>query len=91
MSEVPLDDLPPAVAAAARRAAGGEVVYLTEPGGPLAVIVPAEIAIALQSLSPAALRELVEDLADAQAARHALAEGDEPVPWQEVKAEAGLP
>jgi antitoxin (DNA-binding transcriptional repressor) of toxin-antitoxin stability system len=90
VSELPLEDLPAAVAAAARRAAAGEVVYLTEPDGPLAAIVPAEIAVELESLGPAAWRELVEELADAQAARQALAEGGEPVPWQEVKAEAGL-
>jgi len=85
VSELPLDDLPSVVAAAARRAAGGEVVYLTAPGGPgrpLAAIVPAEIAMELESLGPAALCELVEDLADAQAARQALADGGELLPDQ---------
>jgi hypothetical protein len=90
VSELPLDDLPASVAVAARRAAGGEVVYLTGPGRPLAAIVPAEIAMELESVGPAALHELVEDLADAQAARQALAEAGEPESWEEVKAEAGL-
>ena len=90
MSELPLDALPASVAAAACRAAGGEVVYLTGPGGPLAAIMSAEIAMELESMGPAALRELVEDLADARAARQALAEAGEPVSWEEVKAEAGL-
>jgi hypothetical protein len=35
-------------------------------------------------------RELLEDLADAAAARHALAEPGESVPWEQVRAEAGL-
>jgi hypothetical protein len=39
-------------------------------------------------LPPEAFRELLEDFADAAAARQALAEGGEPVPWEQVKDEA---
>jgi hypothetical protein len=64
------------------------VVYLTEHGERLAAIVPAELAAELENLTPEAFRELLEDFADAEAARQALAEGGEPVPWEQVKAEA---
>jgi hypothetical protein len=47
------------------------VVYLTERGGRLAAIVPAEFAEALAGMSEADTRELLEDLADAAAAREA--------------------
>jgi hypothetical protein len=42
MSELPLDDAPGDVTAAAHNASRGHVVYLTEHGERLAVIVPAE-------------------------------------------------
>ena len=77
VSELPLEDVP-GVADAAHEAARGEVVYITEHGHRLAAIVPAEYA---------------EDLADAAAVRAARAsiEAGEPlVPWEQVKAEAGL-
>ncbi len=64
--------------------------YLTERGERLAAIVPAEIAAELENLSPEGFRELLEDFADAAAARTALAEDGEPVPWEQVKSEAGL-
>jgi hypothetical protein len=35
-------------------------------------------------------RELLEDLADAAVARQALAEPGESIPWEQVRAEAGL-
>jgi antitoxin Phd len=92
MSELPLDDAPD-VAAAARDASRGHVVYLTEHGERLAVIVPAELGPQLERLSPEELAELLEDFADAAAAREARAsiEAGEPViPWEQVKAEAGL-
>ena len=63
---------------------------LTEHGQRLAAIVPAELAAEREHLSPEAFRELLEDFADAEAARQALAEGGEPVPWEQVKAEAEL-
>jgi hypothetical protein len=91
MSELPLDDAP-AMADAAQEAASGRVVYLTVHGDRLAAIVPSAIAAELERLSPAELTELLEDFADAAAARQARAsiEAGEPlVPWEQVKAEAG--
>ena len=89
MSEIPLEQAPRQVTDAAHDAARGQIVYLTEHGERLAVIVPAE----LESLTPQQLRELLEDFADAQAARESLAEveaGAEPVPAEQVWAELGL-
>lgn len=78
------------MAGAARDAARGHVVYLTEHGDRLAAIVPAEFAEALEGMSEQDTRELLEDLADAALAREALAEPGESVPWEQVRAEAGL-
>ena len=89
MSELPVDGTP-GVAGAARDAARGHVVYLTERGERLAAIVPAEFAEALEGMSEQDARELLEDLGDAAAARQALAEPGESVPWEQVRAEAGL-
>jgi L-lactate utilization protein LutC len=88
MSEVPLDEAPREVTDAAHDAARGQVVYLTEHGHRLAAIVPAEVAAEMESMSPEAFRELLEEFADAEAVRESLAEGGEPVPWERVKAEA---
>ncbi len=93
MSEIPLDETPGDVAAAAHEAARGKVIYLTEHGQRLAAIVPADLAAELENLSPDEFRELLEDFADAQAAREALAEieaGACPVPGEQVWAELGL-
>jgi antitoxin (DNA-binding transcriptional repressor) of toxin-antitoxin stability system len=88
MSEIPLDEAPSEVSVAAHDAAHGQVVYLTEHGQRLAAIVPAEIAAEMESMAPEAFLEMLEDFADAHAARQALAEGGAPVPWEQVKAEA---
>jgi hypothetical protein len=48
------------------------VVYLTERGERLAAIVPAEFAEALEGMSEADSRELLEDLADAAGSPAAL-------------------
>jgi antitoxin (DNA-binding transcriptional repressor) of toxin-antitoxin stability system len=77
MSELPVEDTR-GIAGAAHDAARGQVVYITEHGHRLAAIVPAELAA-----------EIEEDLADAADARDALAEPGE-IPWEQVKAEAGL-
>jgi antitoxin (DNA-binding transcriptional repressor) of toxin-antitoxin stability system len=93
MSELPLDEAPRAVSDAAHDAARGQVVYLTEHGQRLAAIVPAEMAAELESLSPEAFRDLLEDFADSQAAREALAEleaGARPVAAEDVWAELGI-
>ena len=84
MSDVPVETTP-GVAAPAHEAARGRIVYITEHGERVAAIVPAAIA--------AELAELLEDFADAAAAREARAsiEAGEPlVPWDQIKAEAGL-
>ncbi len=57
-------------------------------GHRLAAIISPEIAAEMESMSPEAFRELLENFADVEAARQALAEGGEPVPWEQVKAEA---
>jgi DNA-binding MarR family transcriptional regulator len=93
VSEIPLDETPRAVSDAAHDAARGQVVYLTEHGERLAAIVPAELAAELENLSPEAFRELLEDFADALAAREALAEieaGTRPLTAEEVWAELGI-
>jgi hypothetical protein len=57
------------------------------------IIVPAELAAELENLTPQEFRDLLEDFADAQAAREALAEieaGAVPVPAEQVWAELGL-
>ena len=89
MSELPLDD-EPGISAAARNAARGHVVYLTEHGERLAAIVPAEFAAALEGMTPEQARELVEDLADSAAARRALDEPGDDIPADQVAAELGL-
>lgn len=91
MSELPVDETPtPGVAAAARDAASGHVVYITEHGQRLAAIVPAEYASALESMSAEDARELLEDLADAAAARASLTDPGEDVPAEQLWAELGL-
>jgi hypothetical protein len=93
MSELSLDLAAGDVTAAAHDAAGGHVVYLTQHGQRLAAIVPAAVAAELEKLTPEQFRELLEDFADAEAAREALAEieaGARPVPAARVWADLGL-
>ncbi|MFL6094049.1 MAG: type II toxin-antitoxin system Phd/YefM family antitoxin [Blastococcus sp.] len=65
-----------------RAAYSGEAVYITRRGRRLAAIVPAEVLEAI---------EAAEDAADVEAVLAARAEGGAAVPWDEVKAELGLP
>ena len=93
MSEIPLDAAPREVSDAAHNAARGQVVYLTEHGERFAAIVPAELVAELENLGPEAFQELLEDFADARAAREALAEieaGAQPIAAEEVWAELGI-
>ena len=93
MSEISLDQGSGDVTEAAHDAARGQVIYLTEHGHRLAAIVPADLAAELEHLTPEEFRELLEDFADAQDAREALAEinaGASPVPAEQVWAELGL-
>lgn len=92
MSDLAIETTP-AVAGAAREAASGQVVYITDHGERLAAIVPARIAAELERLSADELAELLEDFADAAAARKArrsIEDGEPVIPWEQVKAEAGL-
>jgi antitoxin (DNA-binding transcriptional repressor) of toxin-antitoxin stability system len=92
MSELAIEDTP-AVADAAHEAAGGRVVYITEHGERVAAIMPAALAAGLEHLSADELADLLEDFADAAAARAARARvsaGSPLIPWEQVKAKAGL-
>jgi antitoxin (DNA-binding transcriptional repressor) of toxin-antitoxin stability system len=89
VSELALEDTP-AVANAAHEAAGGQVVYITERGERVAAIVPAALAAELANLSPDELLEDFADAAVARAARASIASGEPVIPWEQVKAEAGL-
>ena len=63
MREIPLDEAPREIAAVARAAARGEIVYLTEDGQRLAAIVPPELAGELEDLSPEEVLDLLADVA----------------------------
>jgi antitoxin (DNA-binding transcriptional repressor) of toxin-antitoxin stability system len=104
VSELPLEDVP-GVAAPAHEAAGGQVVYITERGERVAAIVPAEVAAVLERLSAdelerlsaaaanaglRAMAGLLEDLADRAAVLESRADPGPGIPWEQVKAEAGL-
>lgn len=92
MSDVPVETTP-GVAAPAHEAARGRIVYITEHGERVAAIVPAGIAAELERLSPDELVGLLEDFADAAAARDARASieaGETLVSWDQVKTDAGL-
>jgi len=65
--EIPLDQAPSEIAAAARAAARGQIVYLTEHGERLAAIVPPEFAAEMEDLSPDEVLELLDDLSGAPA------------------------
>jgi len=92
VSDLPVETTP-GVAAPAHEAARGRIVYITEHGERVAAIVPAAIAAELERLSPDELAALLEDSADAASAREARAsiEAGEPlIPWDQIKAEAGI-
>ncbi len=92
MSELPLEELPDVVPAA-YEAASGRVTWFTMHGERIAAIVPAELAAELDRLSPQELTDLLEDFADAaiaRTARDSIKDGEPLIPWEQVKAEAGL-
>jgi antitoxin (DNA-binding transcriptional repressor) of toxin-antitoxin stability system len=104
MSELALEDTPD-LPAAAHEAANGQVVYLTERGKRVAGIVPADLAAALERLTADELEEmassaeeggfdrlaqLLEDLADRAAVLESRADPGPGIPWEQIKAEAGL-
>jgi antitoxin (DNA-binding transcriptional repressor) of toxin-antitoxin stability system len=61
--EIPVEEVPEEIAAAAEAAARGEVVYLTRDGERLAAIVPPGYAIELEDLSPDEVLELLDEMA----------------------------
>ena len=63
MREIPLNEAPREIAAVARAAARGEIVYLTEDGQRLAAVVPPELAAELEDLSPEEVLDLLADVA----------------------------
>ncbi len=63
MREIPLNEAPREIAAVARAAARGEIVYLTEDGERLAAIVPPELAAEMEDLSPEEVLGLLADVA----------------------------
>lgn len=75
----------PVPADAVDAAEGGEVVYLTRDGEPVAALVPPDVAAA----GSAAVIAL-EDAADLRAARAAIAEGGDPISSEDLWAELGL-
>ena len=92
MSELALESTPD-VAVSAHEAARGQIIYITEHGERVAAIIPATVAAELERLSPNELAELLEDFTDAAAARQARASidaGEPLIPWEQVKADAGL-
>jgi hypothetical protein len=62
--EIPVEQGSGEIAEAARAAARGEIVYLTEGEERLAAIVPPEFAAELEDLSPDEVLELLDDLGD---------------------------
>jgi antitoxin (DNA-binding transcriptional repressor) of toxin-antitoxin stability system len=82
MSEMPIEQAQEHLAWVVEDAGrAGEVVYLTRRGRRVATIVPPELAAEI---------EAAEDEADLAAARAALEEGGEPIPWEQVKAQLDL-
>ncbi len=63
MREIPVEQVPEEIAAAAEAAAHGEVVYLTRDGERLAAIVPPGYAVELEDLSPDEVLELLDEMA----------------------------
>jgi len=84
MSELPITDAREDLAEVVNRVAyGHERVRLTRRGKPLAAVV---------SIEDVELLERLEDQADLDAMREALADpaNAEPIPWEQVKTELGL-
>ena len=58
-----MEQVPGELAEAARAAARGEIVYLTEDGERLAAIVPPAYAVELEDLSPGEVLALLDEMA----------------------------
>ena len=66
MREIPVEQVPEDVVEAARAAARGEIVFLTEDGERLAAIVPSGYAVELEDLAPDEVLTLLDEMAPAQ-------------------------
>jgi hypothetical protein len=64
--EIPVEQVPEDVAEAARAAARGEIVFLTEDGERLAAIVPSGYAVELEDLAPDEVLALLDEMAAGQ-------------------------
>lgn len=104
MSELAVEDTPE-LSPVAHEAASGQVIYITERGQRVAGVVPAELAGVLERLSADELEdiaaaaaeaghtriaEFLESLADRAAVLESRADPGQGVPWEQVKAQAGL-
>jgi len=82
VNELPLSNARESLADVVNRIRfGGERIALTRHGRPVAALVP---------VADAELLERLEDAADLDVARAAIAEGGEPVAWDALKADLGL-
>ncbi len=63
MREIPVEQVPGEIAEAARAAARGEIVILTEDGERLAAIVPSGYAVELEDLAPDEVLQLLDEMA----------------------------
>jgi len=77
-------DDPGAVERLARAAGNGEVIYLTRAGEPVAAVVPAALAAAIEAAEDA------EDITAADEAMDAVEAGDPTVPAEQLWTELGL-
>jgi hypothetical protein len=105
MSELAVESAPAVVGGAAREAAQGQVIYITEGGQRVAGIVPADIAAVIERMSAAELEEIAaaaaqagheelaeafEDLSDRAAVLESRSDTRPGIPWEQVKAQSGL-
>jgi antitoxin (DNA-binding transcriptional repressor) of toxin-antitoxin stability system len=63
VQEIPVEQVPEELADAARAAARGEIVFLTEDGERLAAIVPPGYAVELEDLAPDEVLALLDEMA----------------------------
>jgi antitoxin (DNA-binding transcriptional repressor) of toxin-antitoxin stability system len=77
-------DDPGAVERLAQAAGHGEVIYLTRAGQPIAAVVPAALAAAIEAAEDA------EDITAADEAMDAVEAGEPAIPAEELWAELGL-
>jgi antitoxin (DNA-binding transcriptional repressor) of toxin-antitoxin stability system len=61
--EIPVEQAPEEIAEAARAAAAGEIIYLTEDDERLAAIVPSGYAVELDDLAPDEVLALLDEMA----------------------------